>query len=316
MTSTATTNSDSKVNLLVTRDVLHALNKEALRFPDIETAVGVVGLHFEDGTIALTGIIPAPARDVVRNVATAQLGGKDLKDAFEWLAKNHHALNPKTEIEFFFAGKAHSHQKISFNVFSSTDEQSMLGAVEKHGAEFQVWPLLLISEFKSEVSVLGQMQGTVSVSSRTNVRIRFYYLDKKMVGLGRRTPVLVKPQVIDAKGLPVVLPKLPWRYADEDSFRRQLRQLDEYGAKTIVIHHNVDDDPEDEVQFIIQHPDWRKTLIITTNWDYPRTQPVVRVISSSGEIKIVTHDVHKAPIWTSESDFIDIVFELLELEEL
>jgi hypothetical protein len=317
MTSTGTSN--SRPNIIVTEDVMKELNKEALRYPDRETACGVVGLIYEDGTIALTGTIPAPALDVVRNVATAQLGGKDLKAAYDWLHANFGAINhgKETKVLFAFIGKAHSHQKIAFHTFSSTDEESILEAVRDLDSEVAVWPLLLISEFKSQIRTVGQMEGTISVESDTTVRVRFYYLDKKMVQMGRTKPILIQPKVVKSTSLPALLPPLSWRHTDEDNFRRQLRQLDEYGAQTFVIQHNADSDPEHEVQFVIVHPKWNgKTVIIVTDWDYPKSKPVIKVVSPNGTIKVIHTDIHGAPIWQPKNDFIDILFELVELKEI
>lgn len=308
--------------LLVTTQTLRELTAETLKFPTIETACGLVGMTLSSGQIVIAGIIPPSARDIVRRVATVKFGGENLEAAVVWDEENFERIHKDDKTaKFSFIWKKHSHHGLDYDHFSLTDENSILDAVKKYGMEFAIGILALIPENKSVIRTKNQMEGTISVESETLVQFRFYYLDRKMVEAGIEKPILITPKVIDEKSVPA-MPKLAWQFYDEDNFNRQLRQLDEYGAKVTVLHRDVRDDPIEEIQFVIRKESWKGILMITTNWDYPASDPLIQVISDidpdrpGKETYQVTKDINGQPIWTPESDFIDVVFELEKLKEL
>lgn len=310
----------STPKLLITTEAAQDLAREALKFPNRETACGLVGLILSNGTVAITGIIAPSAMDIIRNVATTQFGGENLAAATEWLQVNYGLIHKKETAKFAFLWKGHSHHQLGFDHFSSTDEESILDAVQKYGLEVAIGVLTLIDEDKSVVHT--EMQpGTLSVESDSSVRLRFYYLSREMVAQGITKPILLTPKVINAKSVPA-LPSLPWQFTDEENFRRQIRQLEEYEARVVVLHRDVNGDPVQEVQFVVQKPSWKGVLIITTNWDFPNTPPVVEVVSDTDPSKPgsekheVKTDKEGNPLWNPDTDFIDLVFRLEEMEEL
>ncbi|KKQ92634.1 MAG: hypothetical protein UT17_C0001G0013 [Candidatus Woesebacteria bacterium GW2011_GWB1_39_10] len=320
MTSTAGSATDPRV--LITRKVLRELSAETLKYPNIETACGLVGMVLANGTIVIAGVIPPSTRDIVRRQATVKFGGEGLSAAVLWMEANFANIHKNDSVaNFSFIWKKHSHHGLGYNHFSQTDVNSIVEAVEKYKMEFAIGILALIPENRSTVHTRGQMKGTVSVESDVTVRFRFYYFDRNMLQAGIREPKLVTPQVVDEKVVPV-MPPLAWQWVDEDGFNRQLRQLEEYGARATPIYRDVNGDPIQEIQFVITKPNWKGTLLVTTNWDYPKTPPLIQVISDvdptrpGKELHEVKLDADGKPIWTSESDFIDVVFELEKLEEL
>lgn len=308
---------------MITEEAADDLVTEVIRFPSHENACGIVGLTFTNGSMAITGIIPAASMDIVRNESTAKFGGENLKAAVEWMETNFDLLHPddvKAKAEFTFFWKGHTHQQIKYPHYSSTDEQSILDAVKKYGMEKAVGVLGLI-DHKEDSLHANLVKTGLSGTRSFEVSLLFYYLDQKMVASGEEKPILLTPRIIKAKNVPA-LPPLPWEFTNEDSFKRQIRQLDEFGARVVPLHRNVNGDAIQEVQFIITKPDWNGNLIITTNWDYPKTPPLIQVISDidprhpGKELHEVKLDVEGKPIWTHVSDFIDVVFELEKLKEL
>lgn len=315
MTSMPTNDAVRYPKLLVTSEAAKSLAEIALAYPHIETAGGVAGLIINQGeSIIVTNIIPPSVMDIVRHVTTVKFGGDILADAAEWLMTDFELLHPadinNKKFEFFYLGKAHSHHGLGFNQFSSTDENSILESVQKFGLKTNVWPLLLIDENKSTIHT----RGSIRVEVDTMVRILFYFLSAEMVAAGITKPILITPKVVDIKTLPK-LPMLAWKWTDEQNFTRQLRQLKDYEVNVTPLCKNVDSDPEQEIQFLIQKAGWKGVLVINTDWNYPETPPVIKIYSG-GKEHLVEKNLKGEPLWTPESDFINVVLELEEMEEL
>lgn len=323
MTSIAA-NVGGKPRLMVTEEAADDLVTEVIRYPGHENACGLVGLTFANGSMAITGIIPASPMDIVRRESTAQFGGDTLAAAVEWMDINYGLLHPedvKAKAEFTFFWKAHTHQQLKYSHFSSTDNKSILDAVKKHGMQKAIGVLGIIDRMEgTKRSNLGRTG--LTAKRLFEVSLLFYYLDQEMVDRGQEEPILLTPKIIKAKNVPA-LPPLPWSFTNEDSFKRQLRQLDEFGARVVPLYRDVDKDPIQELQFVIFKPGkWKGTLFITTDWDYPKSSPLIQVLSDidptrpGKELHEVQLDIEGKPIWTPESDFLDVVLELEELKEL
>jgi hypothetical protein len=305
---------------MITNEAAADLAQEALKFLHRETACGLVGLIFSDAAIAITGIIPPSVMDIVRNVTTTQFGGENLAAAAEWLQVNYNLIHKEADKpKFAFLWKGHSHHQLNYDHFSSTDEDSILEAVNL-GLDVAIGALTLIDR-NDMVVYPGLQNGTIYVTAGASVRLRFYYLSRAMVDAGIKKPILLTPRIISAKSVPA-LPSLPWEFTNEAAFRRQIRQLEDYGAHIVVLHRDVSGDPTQEVQFVVQKPSWRGTLMITTSWDYPNTPPLIQVISDTDpskpgmEINEAKLDKDGHSLWTPETDFIDIVLKIVEKGDL
>lgn len=307
--------------LLITKQAVHDLRAEALRFLTNETGAGLFGLIYTQAgkteTVAITGVIPAPAADIVRRVATVSLSGNKMSEAVDWLEKNHAAIHGAANgVEFAFLYYAHSHHKMDFRHFSGRDIQSMYEAIHKHGMKLAVGVLMLITEEWEKIHTKDSMEGTISIEVDTRVHLRFYYLDRVMVDAGIREPTLIRPEVVDGKSLPVV-PPLSWEYTNEDEFLLQMRKLERQGARVTVIKGNFDSDPVLEIKFIISKPTWQgKVLLITTDWNFPASPARVEVIRPGAGIKPLSTDKAGAPIWMVNDDFLDVMLRFEELESL
>ncbi len=308
------------VKLSVTTDALSQLADEALKHPGDENGCGIIGLVFATGEIVVTSVIPVAAMEIIRHVASLRFGGNEQRAALEWMDANFLAENPGiTGVENAYLGKAHSHHTLAFYRLSGTDEESALNAV-KMGIKITVWPLLLITRDVETTKPNGK--GTIGVTRVDSVNVKFYYLDEKMVANGETKPKLVTPKVIKASDLSVKLPKLAWRWVKEDIYSRQLRQLKEHEAEVAVYPKNTDADPELELQFVITKTGWKGSVLIATNYDYPVTPPKILVVSdfdpdkSGLEVRELINDVKGEPLWSSRSDFIDIILQLEKDEVL
>jgi len=313
--------------ILITREVALEMAKETLDHSNIETAWGIYGLKSKDNqTVIITGILRPSGSDIVRNYATVKLGGEKLAQAVRWLSANHKlmkkaGLTDADGFRFGFLYMAHSHHGLGVDSYSHTDRASILGAVEVDGMDIAIGPLATIESLSMTVKPFRRKAGTISVVGGSRVNLRFYVMTKSMVEQGRKQPLLITPEIVDAVSVPE-MPPLGWHFTREADFDEQERLLQSYGCKVSVAYREIHDGPPYEIQFVITKSIWRGVLSVITPWDYPNNPPIFKIINPSDK-QSVAQDNYPEPehllagdLWQPGWDIIDGVFRLEARGEL
>lgn len=313
--------------VLITPSAASAIIDEALLHPFIETACGLVGFIFPNDLPVIVGTVPAPVLDIVRKNATVSIGGVNIAAAMKWLYDNYKVsrlhLGEPDMLPLEHLWYAHSHQQIGMKYYSGTDETSMLEAITKHGFTLAVGPLVNITHFSGGLDPIRKTRTFIRGKRRSEVELRFYYLSKKMVDAGITKPIIAMPRFINEKKVPSI-PSLPWVFADEAHYAEQLRHIHAIGATVIPLHRNVDDDPIQELQLIVKKEgEWKGSLIITTQPDFPASEPSFQVVGDydtatpGKEVLSVKVDKDGNNLWSHPgADFIEVISKLIEMELL
>ncbi len=300
-----------KPRLLMTNQVIAVMSAEVLAHRDIETGWGQYGLLLDEVTTYLGGVIRPSADDIVRMYARTNVGGQKQADAVRWLQANHRLMAtlgivPRSA-RFAYLFKGHSHHHLGFGSFSGTDMGSILEAVEVDGLEVAIGTLATIDRLPETRVSAARQSGTIGITQQSKVWLRFYYLSRAMVQAGQREPILLRPEVVDIKDVPL-LPPLGWQFTREDDYLEQLRLFHSFGCAVQVFSREIRDGPPFEVQFLVSKAGWKSTLSIITPWNYPEGAPTFQFVNGTSPVT--------GELWYQGCDLIDGVFKLIAAGEL
>lgn len=310
--------------IIVPKHVVRAMVDDVLLYPRKETGWGLVGIISRQGPIFVCGIIKPTEADIDRSESAVEVGGQSMANAYLWLSANwhwaqRHIPNQQIDGDFVFLHKGHSHPTES-KQYSEEDNNTILESVQEIGLSLAIGPLATIETNKLNIAPLLFKPGSLMITRNWSVRLQFYYLDAEMVACGKLKPILVTPQVVDAKDVPMIAP-MGWQFTRESEFTSQRRVLENFGCKVRVINIGSPESDILRIQFIVTNPQWYGILKITTPWNYPTQEPTIEVVPITGRSRQssmfsdLPHLV-TGPLWSKGDSFIEIIWRLLARGEL
>lgn len=281
--------------------VLKAMVDETMAHPLTETGHAMVGIETASPLmIVVLGVVP-DIEETMRHGGGFRQGGDDQVNIFRWLAYHWERQReasrqqpsdwqlgqpvpkgyvPKQlDCALGHLGDWHRHPG-GFGVPSTTDRRQAEEILhdQKGGRAQLLMPIVTISR---DARLVFRVQGpeVLIQDIGPEVRIRWFYASRELVSkpLGGERIIQVPPVIVPNEQLPW-LPPVPWHLMDPWRLRRELASLKEKGCQVGMAVKEMGGDPLiREICFGVDHPDWKKRLLIITSWDYPRSKPVTRV---------------------------------------
>ncbi len=281
--------------LIIGRNVIYHMVKEAGEHPPTETGQALLGIE-RPGEIIVFGVIP-DLLDTVREPGLFQQGGMDQVEIYRWLNDHWKAMRSKSRTpnqqtgwnytvpipkgtipveldnDLEHIGDWHKHPG-RYTQLSGTD----LGVIRRFLSAQDaprdqiLTPIITTSQASLDYSFnSGEMESNIVSGDR--VHIVWYW-----TGRNSKQPVRLNPIIVSNDNLPW-LPPLPWHLSNINRMRTELALLQQLGVDVRWTVKEMDDDPEMEVIFGLDHPSWKNQVVLITDWDYPHSVPKIKMFA-------------------------------------
>ncbi|OGG08630.1 hypothetical protein A2154_02325 [Candidatus Gottesmanbacteria bacterium RBG_16_43_7] len=289
--------------IIVPRRVFDMIAREAQAHEPTETGQALLGIRTPTQIVILVTV--PDLTDTIRQAAYFKQGGSDQVEIFHWHEKHWKAMiadtppmsgwTPTTvvpkgttpaelRLELYHVGDWHKHPG-QLKILSTTDIGTIDGLFadpENRLSEY-VAPIITASYYNQ--ALLGERDAEVTYRFGTELQLNWYYLTK-----GESIIWHVKPTVVADKCLPW-FPPLPWHLNDLERFQYELGQLQSEGHTVRWTVRQMDRDLEMEIIFAVDNPAWTKRLLITTDFDYPKSPPRIQIFSKAQLVAATTSAV-------------------------
>lgn len=284
-------------NLLISQRMVDHVVEAASHFIADETGETMVGLVLDASdvpesmpTIYVLDTI-APDASVVRRSHMFEQGDEVQGDIYSWLSDNWdaylqigHDMNGQPVRDEWRAPLKHLgdwHKQPGFMIQPSGGD--LMTALRILDDEEQDFDFLLVPIVTLGHDTVTMEDGaivnyfTIPMDDGTSLRMDWWYIHRDVRIFQPITPRIVSD-------LPRLTP-YPWHLLEQELLEDEMILLEEAGMFLIdetTILWESDGDLPLEICFIIGAPGLNKVLLLTTNWDYPRSAPLARVAEFAG----------------------------------
>jgi len=285
--------SNNSVKVIVAERVIQAILEETLKYPDIETGQSLLGL--ENGTtIMVLGTIPDPSA-IERSEGSLHLGGEDQAQIFRWYHTHWEELRERSRN---YSGRQIPGLKMDLLPSELDLPLAVFGDWHKHprGMNFPSWTdtnqlyQILTDPEQQRTQVLAPIaiyqrkkflygfKGSEVITGYTGggggeVRINWFYAHRD----SPHQVYLVKPEIFPDGQLPWIPPQ-PWHLINRELLRQELTPLIGGKYQLQIGTENRGNDPIKKICIAVDRPEWTKSLLLVTDWDYPKSNPQVEII--------------------------------------
>lgn len=289
--------------LVVPYRVFEAMVDETMAHPMTETGHAMVGVEIVNPLmIAVLGVIP-DIEQTMRHGGGFRQGGDDQVSIFQWLSSHWNEMRkasrqqqsdwqfgqpvikgsvPKQfDLPLGHLGDWHRHPG-AYGFYSSTDSgqaESILR--DRKGKRAQLlMPIVTIANQASRLAYGIEGSDILIQDIGPLLRVRWFYTSRELLDKPLRGEKIIpiRPIIAPDEQLPW-LPPIPWHLMDPCRLRQELSLLKEEGCRVgMAVKEMGGDSHVMEICFGVDHPDWKKRLLIITSWDYPKSKPVVKIL--------------------------------------
>ncbi|MGJ3240741.1 MAG: hypothetical protein ACFE0Q_18675 [Anaerolineae bacterium] len=285
-------------NLVISQRVVDHVVKAAQGFIEDETGESMVGLVVdtdEPETMPTMYVIDtiSPDDSVIRRSHMFEQGDELQQDIFFWLLENWSSYqeigrdmlgNPiRNEWREELKHLGDWHKQPGFMIQpSGGDLATALQFMEdeENQFEFLLVPIVTLGHASVTSEEGAQVNYfTVPMDDGTSLRMDWWFIHRDV-----RVFQPITPKVVPAEELPVLTP-YPWHLLRRDLLDEELGLLQDDGKfllATNAIFWEADGDLPLEICFIVGIPNRMEVFLVITDWNYPNTQPRVRVADFTG----------------------------------
>lgn len=285
---------DSLPTIYVPERVLEVIFRDVLDHPQVETGHGLIGVESTD-FIVIVGVIPA-TEETKRSYASLFLGGDTQLAILEWyqqhwlqMRKSSYELGipnwdtstalskgtipQELSIPLSVVGDWHKHPG-DYNLLSQTDF-NQINQILSDPLGNQARLITPIATYQPGHTVLHRFNGYQVVLQQVGeeIRLDWYYSHRDSELTYKITPVILSDSVVPE------LPPIPWYLYDVPRMREELQLLKDAHYEVTWEIRQFHMSPFQAVCFTINHPNWHKTLLLVTEWDYPFTPAKVFTVA-------------------------------------
>jgi hypothetical protein len=287
-------------NLVISQRMVDHVTEAARHFLADETGESMVGLVLdapEDEPESMPTLIVldtiAPDESVIRRSHMFEQGDELQAEIFNWLTDNWEAyqtigkdmtgkpIKEAWRVDLKHLGDWHKQPGYMIQP-SGGDLMTALRILddEEQDFEFLLVPIVTLGH-DSVTSEIGASVNyfTVPMEDGTSLRMDWWYIHRDV-----RIFQPITPMIIAAKELPTLTPH-PWHMLDVERMDEELALLEEDGKMMLdqtMLLYETDGDLPLEICFMLARSGSSDVLIVVTNWDYPRSEPQVRLAPFTG----------------------------------
>ena len=280
--------------LIVAERVARAMFEEAMHHEPTETGQALIGLSPNPETLFVLGVVP-DVLDTTRDPAFFAQGGDDQVQIFRWLNKHWEKMRKKVDpastwklgdiilkgtipqdlnIPLRVVGDWHRHPGM-YKVLSPHDRSTILSILSDDAQQKSTYltPIAVLEEERKlewklnrDELELSQVKSKVLINWWFNTRENPFWVYKLI------------PEIVPDQYLPW-LPPISWHLVTPNRLKVELTRLEKAGCRVNWTVKEMNGDVHiEELVFGVDHPDWKKRLLLVTQWDYPRSQPTYQII--------------------------------------